>query len=173
VNLFKSYIIYGLVAFASASAYAKGYEVKSGTAEWQAVGSPGFLKINGKGGKVTGHAVEDSYGKVSGVFKVQLGEYTTGLETRDKHMKEKYLGTGEAVLSLAPVKATAAEFQFIGDLTIKGQTKPVTGTATLVGNKLTAKFKINVSDYPAIGNPEFAGVTMAKEVNVTVAADVQ
>ena len=58
------------------------------------------------------------------------------------------------------------EFKWTGKLTLKGETKPVSGTGSLKGDTITANFKISLSDYPAIGVPSWLGVTVEKDVLV-------
>lgn len=170
--MFK-YIVAGTMALASLTGYSATRTV-AGQVTFQAVGKPSFMKINGEGGQVVGTAEEDAAGVVTGTFTVQTGTLTTGMALRDKHMRDKYLGTGEAKLVLKPWTKTAAASPFAGDLTIKGQTKAVTGTASVSSDgKLHAEFALNVEDYPAIGVPSFEGITVAGKVTVTVDAEVK
>lgn len=140
---------------------------------WVAVGTPGFLRINGVGGASEG-TLTTAAGRVSGDLTVSLDSYRTGVELRDKHMKEKYLEVAKfptAKLSLTDQPLTEGkESSADALLTIKGVTKPVKLTYTLTGKALTAKFKINIKDYPSLGVPSHLGVTVADEVEVKVDA---
>jgi polyisoprenoid-binding protein YceI len=148
----------------------------TGKATWQAVGTPGFLRINGEGGTVNGDVVKGPDGKVTGVFKVKLSDYKTGMDLRDTHMKDKYLEVAKfpyATLKLESVAPTEAEFAWTGTLELKGETKPVKGTATVKEGKLSASFAITIKDYPSIGVPAHLGVTVADKVTVVVEGEVK
>jgi polyisoprenoid-binding protein YceI len=163
-----------IIAAALTNGHAIIAKTVTGTADWTAVGNPGFLRITGEGGTVTGEATEAG-GKVSGTFKVKLADYTTGMGLRDSHMKDKYLEVAkypEAVLVLDPVIA-GPSFVWGGKLTLKGVTKPVTGKASYTGGKLKAFFTVNIKDFPSIGVPSHLGVTVANTVDVEVMADVK
>ncbi len=148
----------------------------TGTANWQAVGNPGFLRINGEGASVAGDLTKDAAGKYQGVFKVKLADYTTGMALRDQHMKDKYLDVAKfpfATLKLDAVAVSEAEFPWVGTLEIKGETRPVKGTATFKAGKLNATFAVELKDYPAIGVPSHLGVTVADKVNVVVEGELK
>ena len=139
---------------------------------WTAVGFPGFLRINGTGGKVSGELKSDG-NKVYGRLEVALTSFVTGIKSRDKHMHDKYLDTKKyrvAVLDLAEYKIGGEEFS--GTLTIKGEKKPVKGKIDLKCGVTscagTAKFVVKITDYPAIGVPSYLGVTVAEKVDVEV-----
>lgn len=153
-----------LFALISAPALAK---TVSGDVSFSAKAVPGFLTIDGKGAHVTG-AVDD---KGAGTLTVKLDDFDTGLELRNEHMKRKYLETQrfpEARLVVKSVKDGA----FDGDLTLKGQTKPVHGLVRVQGGKLHAGFAIKLSDFSAIGVPTFKGVGVQDDVAISVEADV-
>ena len=140
---------------------------------WTAVGTPGFLRINGDGGKVSGMLV-DTAGNVAGKVYVNLSEYKTGSEDRDEHMHNKYLDTKKypkAELDLSPVSFAEGKREFSGILTIKGQAKPVEGWITFSHAQATAvhvkaKFDVSIPDYPGIGVPSWLGITVADKVEV-------
>jgi polyisoprenoid-binding protein YceI len=141
---------------------------------WTAVGSPGFLRINGEGGKVQG-MLADKAGNVAGDLWVALDGYKTGSDTRDGHMHEKYLETKKfpkAKLSLNPVSFAEGKRSFTGKLTIKDQTKPVKGWISFkhgtAAVHIKAGFDVAISDYPAIGVPKWLGITVADKVEVAV-----
>jgi polyisoprenoid-binding protein YceI len=158
-------------------AMAKTWTPKSSPnkVEWTAVGSPGFLRINGFGGKVRGMLVDKS-GMVSGRVWVDLSKYTTGSGTRDEHMHEKYLETGKfpkAVLDLNPVSFAEGSRNFTGSLKIKGKSKLVAGVISFHHGQgysahIKAKFDVSIPDYPSIGVPSWLGITVANKVEVTV-----
>lgn len=146
----------------------------NGTAVFQAASTSGLVKIDGEGATVTG-SVSVVDGKASGTIEADLSKVTTGMGLRDKHMHEKYLATHKtAKASLKLTSATpSAEFDWSGELTLKGETKPVHGKAKFNGDSLWAEFTFPLTDFPAIGVPEWAGVTVAKDVTVRVNAKVK
>lgn len=149
-------------------------------ATFEAVGKPSLLKIKGHGARVSGNltlAGSDARGK----FEVALDQFDTGIELRNKHMKEKYLETGKfptAILEIDSVElpkdfkpgSEVAGAKFNGRMTIKGVTKPVTGTVKVSGANMAADadFVIDLEQFP-IGVPSYMGVTVASSVNVHVA----
>jgi len=157
-------ILVSLLAFLSTFAYGEPFK---GTASWQATGNPGMVKIDGEGGLVTGTVTRDG-GKVAGTFECPLKDFQTGIDTRDHHMREKYLDTAKfpvAQLVLDPLAATGGDWT--GKLTLKGVTKPVKGTAKITGSAVDATFSIQLADYP-IGVPSFLGVTVAQDVTIHI-----
>lgn len=161
------------LAFLSTTAFGALYSV-TGDVRFEGQGNPDFMRINGTGGHVTGAANDDS-GKVQGEFKVKLADFSTGIELRDRHMREKYLETAkypEASLTLKPWTKTADWSMFEADLTLKGVTKPVKGLAKYKDGKLKADFKVDMSDFP-IGIPSWLGVTMVNSVMVIVDAEAK
>lgn len=110
-------------------------------------------------------------GMAEGTATVHVADFKTGDETRDRHMLQT-LGADQhpdAVLKLLPVKVSASEFKWLGELTLKGVTKPVWGLATVNGEKLDAKFILNLKEWrTAIEKPRRFGVGIADEVSVTV-----
>lgn len=152
------------------------YKVKSGKVSWTAVGNPGFLKIDGKGGVPTGSA-KLAGGVLTGSFEVQLKAYKTGIDLRDTHMKEKYLEVDKyprAVLDvIVDGYVEGKEITWKGILELKGVKKPAAGTVNVVGKTVKASFKVNLEDYPSIGVPSYLGVTVAKEVDVAVEMELE
>lgn len=64
------------------------------SAGFTAVGKPGFLRINGEGGKVGGELILDGTKEiVKTEIKVNVTQLNSGIDLRDQHMKEKYLET--------------------------------------------------------------------------------
>ncbi len=143
--------------------------------DWTAVGSPGFIRINGEGGKVRGMLVDKS-GMVAGKVWVNLSKYKTGSDTRDEHMHGKYLETGKfprATLDINPVSFAEGTRDFNGILKIKGKAKPVKGKINFHHGQgysvhIKAKFDVSIPDYPSIGVPSWLGITVADKVEVSV-----
>lgn len=150
--------------------------------EFEAKGNPSLLSIKGQKGQGSGTLkIED--GGLSGNVSVVLNDFDTDLDTRNEHMKEKYLETGkpgfaEAVLkfnSIAlqkdfPEKIKKLEKQIIeAMLTLHGKEKKILCNADLTaeGSEISGKvnFKLKLSDY-GIEVPSFAGITIEDEVVV-------
>lgn len=148
--------------------------VKKSSVEFLAIGSPGFLKIHGTGGKAEGKlAVKD--GKASGELTCQLSDFDTGIALRNEHMRDKYLEVKKhpkAVLKVDSLSVSEGENDLTGTLFIKGVGKPAKGKYTVKGSTLKAEMNVKVSDYP-IGVPSYLGVTMAEDVKVTVDAEFE
>jgi polyisoprenoid-binding protein YceI len=161
------HVIFAAAVFLS-SATANGAPIK-GTVEFQAKAVPGFLNINATGGKLVGD-VTVLDGKATGTFSMPWADVKTGIETRDDHMKNKYLDVKtnpDVKFVLKPWTISEKESDFEGDLTVKGVTKPVKGKAALKAGHFHAVMPVKISDYP-IGKVEFNGVGLKDEVTVTV-----
>jgi polyisoprenoid-binding protein YceI len=159
----------------------------AGTTEFIAVGHPSALKVVGKGSGPDGK-LDVAQGSVSGTITVDLKSLSTGIDTRDKHMKEKYLEVEKfptaslTITSLKLPQALSAQANtltgvaFQGTLKLHGVEKPVSGTFDLVGPsaspKVTARFSLKLTDF-GITIPSFAGITIADEVSVTILATPQ
>jgi polyisoprenoid-binding protein YceI len=148
--------------------------------EFLAVGKPSLLKINGTGGKLVGQ-IEIDGGKISGEFKVYLNALSTGVDLRDKHMKEKYLETGkfpEATFTISKInlpndfvaqKKLFSKVPFEGKMKIKGSEKDIQGLADVdsSGANIVAKteFKSQLSTFQ-IEIPSYLGIKLADEVTI-------
>ncbi len=121
--------------------------------------------------------VADAGGSVE--LTVPLAKLTTGIDLRDKHMKEKYLEIAKfpsAILTVSraalklPAGGAPVELDVPGTLLLHGTTKPVTVhyDAKPEGAGLAAhgKFHINMNDY-GIQVPTYLGITVKPEVDVT------
>ena len=155
----------------------------SGNVEFRATGHPSSLKIVGKGSAPHG-SFTISKNLVSGSVSFDLTSLDTGIDLRTNHMKEKYLETGkyhDAKLTLTQMvlpqdisadHVSVDQVPFTGNLLLHGVEKPVSGVAKIEksGGKVSiaANFNLKVSDYK-IAVPTFAGITMADDVQVSVA----
>lgn len=147
---------------------------KDNKVEFEATGNPGFLRIVGVGSYVHGMVRGDER-SFRAEMEVPLKEFDTGIMLRNKHMKEKYLEVDkypEAKLVIENLTGfkQGEEFFWRGRLTIKNNSKPVNGTATVKGKKIKANFKVLISDYPEIGVPSYLGITVTESVEVRVEA---
>lgn len=175
-----------LLFLSTLSAHAQKIDLTSGAqVEFDAVGKPSMINIKGTGAKATG-ALSSVDNNLVGEFIVNLKDFTTDMDLRDEHMKEKYLevekkGFDKAILkinqkitSILPTSGAWEPQGLTGLLTLHGVTKEVP-----LNCKLTVKdsravgavnFKIKVQDYK-IDIPSFAGITMTDEVAVKVLVD--
>lgn len=166
----------GLFLFYSSSAFAGSLAVKSGDITFIAKATPGFLTIEGTKGKVTGQLQKNGT-KITGELRTKLDDFTTGMDLRDSHMKEKYVETAkypEAVLKLTSFevndKGEANEgTPFKGSLLFHGVEKPVEGTASVVkdgsGYKITADFAISLKNFN-FEVPNYKVVKVKDEINL-------
>lgn len=160
-------------------AWAKGgakVDPTASTLEFTAIGKPGFLRINGKDAKLTGTATSEGT-TWKGDFETKLDEFNTGIETRDEHMKKKYLETDKFPTAKLAWTAAIASFDaaqdvpFEGTLTLHGVEHKVSGKAKVEPASDKKKVKVEVtmpiklSDFK-IEVPTYLGVTVAEEVEV-------
>lgn len=157
--------------------------------EFLSIGNPGAIKIRGKLSEekpVLKGTLRLDGSALSGTATVLLDSFDTGIELRNKHMKEKYLETQKwktAELTLTKMTLPDACLQkecepskvpFEGTLALHGVNKPVSGVAGVkkTANELEAnfEFKFPLSEF-GIETPNFMGVTVAKEVTVSVAVN--
>lgn len=148
-------------------------------AEFEAVGRPSMLKVKGHGARLVGE-IQVSETEIKGKFQVLMDGFTTDIDLRDRHMKEKYLMTKEhprATLELSPIAlpkgwkpAQELSAAFKGELTLKGVKKPVEGTFKTEGAnmKTEATFTVKLSDF-SIDVPKYMGITIADTVTIKTA----
>ncbi len=144
---------------------------------FQAIGKPGFLKINGENANVEGTIVSND-GKLSGTLTVPLTKLSTGIDLRDEHMKNKYFEIEKypnAVLTLDETPSTldGKEQTFTGKLKLKNVEKPVKGTLIFKdqsGKEATghAEFEVKMQDFAELGVPSYKGITVADVVKIKV-----
>lgn len=174
-------LILSTLILAPVFAFAAPHNISAsgGGVEVVAIGKPSFIKIRGKGAAPTGTFTVEGK-KATGVIEFELASLDTGIELRNEHMLNKYLEVKQhpkAKLQIedltlpkdwTPEQAKLDGVPFKGKLTLHGETQPVEGTFT-VGDKrdVNAEFKLKLSDYK-ITIPEYLGVKVADEVNVTV-----
>ena len=119
---------------------------------------------------------------LAGELVLELSTIDTGIDLRNRHLREKYLevargrGFDKAVLSEVVVSdAAGTDFQgksgFSGTLLLHGVKKPVSGTAEIrragTAVQVEASFPLTLTDF-AIVPPEYLGVGVADRVMVKV-----
>ncbi len=145
-----------------------------------AVGRPAMLRIRGEAeGIVSKLTLEKQI--VSGDVNVQLSKFKTGIETRDEHMKKKYLEVEkfpDATLKIKELNVsdlklgTKKELTFKAELTLHGVTKEVDVKSKLealadLKFKIQASANIKLSDFK-IDIPSYAGIKVADSVDFEV-----
>lgn len=171
-----------LSATASAADRAVQLTVEKGEVEFVAVGWPSALRIKGTGGGVAGELAV-SGDQISGRITLALDSLETGIDLRDRHMREQYLETPRyprAVFQptrLAVDRLPESETfkpqvaPFEGLLDLHGTQRPVKGTARVsrrgAAVEVEATFDLRTSDFD-IRTPSYMGITVAQDVKVTV-----
>jgi hypothetical protein len=157
------------------SAMAAPVKINTGSVNFVATGKPGFLKINGTGPDITGDLDSSAQG-LTGTVTVAMEKFTSGIELRDEHMKEKYLEVKKFPVATLKIRemsfnpsAANQEQAFKGVLNFHGVEKNVDGVAKVANanGKLTidANFPITISDFK-IEVPSYAGIKVADTVEV-------
>ncbi len=158
-----------------------------GAIAFHAVGKPSAIKINGTGEGAKGELTLSEDKKLSGVLTLNLKSLSSGIDLRDKHMKEKYLlvekypDTQLTVKDLAITPEVAAlgqaaeqDLPFIGKLKLKGVEKDVSGTIhikkTASSLEVNARFSLKLDDFE-IDIPKYLGITVASDVSIEVKAN--
>lgn len=181
--MFKRILTIAILALPlSAWSAVQNISAQGGEVDFLAVGKPSFIKIHGVGGAPTGQLSLDG-SKVDGKFEFDVGSLGTGIETRDDHMKKKYLEVEKypkaslALQSASPVtgwsvsKPKLSDADFSGVLTLHGVSNPVTGKFNVSDSgKVEVAFKVKLTDF-GVAIPTFAGITVADEVEIQVKID--
>lgn len=152
--------------------------VKKASVNFTAVGKPSFIRINGESDKLSEKlTLKDN--KISGELIFDLDSLTTGLDLRDRHMKETYLETSNKNFKQAVLKISNLNIEestdFKAFLTLHGVTKEVKISAEIDSDKsdleIKAHFEINLSDF-GIAIPSFQGITVADSVKINVESEM-
>jgi polyisoprenoid-binding protein YceI len=127
----------------------------------------------------------DNPGVVHGALSADLTGIDTGIDLRNRHLREKYLEVDSqpayAVATLHTIRLSGAgaaglqgEVAFHGSFSLHGQSVPVMGQARLERLadriKVEASFPVKVSDY-GIKKPRHLGVGVKDTVTVKVSFD--
>lgn len=156
--------------------------------EFQAVGKPSMLKINGTGGKLSGN-IEIESNQIKGEFKVALKDLTTGIELRDKHMKEKYFEVSkfpEASFTISKIalptdfinqKKIFSAVPFEGKMKMKTVEKDINGLADVDSTegstiKVNTEYKTQISTFQ-MDIPSYLGIKVADEVTVKTSMNLK
>jgi len=128
---------------------------------------PGFLAIDSDVGTCQGEITKKA-GLFSGKFKSQLKDFDTGIELRNKHLRDKYLQVGKYPEAVFTFENQKDDGELEGILTIKKDSRPIKVSYAISKGKVNAKFGFEVKDYPSLGVPSWLGVTAAGRVDVDV-----
>lgn len=136
---------------------------------------PAGLKINGKTDKLEVKSEGDDV-----LLRVPLDTVDTGIDLRNRHMKEKYLDTkAHPFAELKVPKAMLKEGQGqkgSGTFTVHGTSKPVAVVYDVAktgdGYSVKGEFDINIKAH-GIEVPSYLGVTVKPDVKVVAAFAVK
>lgn len=153
------------------SAHAKLTAQGSSSVEFKATG-PAGLSIVGTSSEVRASDTADSV-----VIVVPLAKLDTGIELRNKHMREKYLDTANFPNAELTVSKSSLGYPNVGSGEATGQLK-LHGTTKSVKFKYDAKksgssaavsgtVRINMKDF-GIEQPSYMGLTVKPEVDIAV-----
>ncbi len=155
-------------------------KVLNSEVNFTAVGRPAFIKATGLL-PIEEADFQIKEGLLSGSLIVHLTKLDSGIETRDEHLKEKYLEVAkypEAKLTLKNIKlSTLGESSTITALLkLHGVEKeiPIEAKVNREGRKLKvdANFEVILTDF-SIELPSFQGITAAKNVKIKVASQFE
>lgn len=158
----------------SSLAQAAATQTGEATAAFQGKGPAGF-KLEGKSTKVK---LLDDGSRVT--ITVPLDELDTGIDLRNKHMREKYLNTAkypDAVLIVdrssitLPEEGQSVTGKGKGKMTIKGKTQDVPFHYAIKRSNgvyvTQGKVPLNIKDFD-IHIPSYLGVTMQPDIQTLV-----
>jgi polyisoprenoid-binding protein YceI len=162
-------------------AVPKDYIPLDSAVHFVAVGKPAMLKIKGKSGDLKGKITVDA-DVLTANLQLNINSLETGIDTRDSHMKEKYLEAPKypsvdlSILQLKlpanieNLKASSNEEKFVGELFLHGVRQQISGfyqiqNVSTERVKILAKYTVNLSDYK-IDIPTYIGIKVADKVEV-------
>lgn len=120
--------------------------------------------------KVKGHAQKTADGVHAENILVDINSLKTGVELRDKHLKERLLSDQFPTAKL--IAGHGQNGKGSAELEIKGMKKKVQGQYKISGDKLTAEFKLLMSELD-IKNVRYMGVGAKDEITLTVTVPVK
>lgn len=130
-----------------------------------------FGNFKAKSEKIKGKAKRKGALVTAENIIVDLNSLYTGLALRDSHAKEKYLETKKYPTATL-IKAEGKDGKGTGVLKIRDIEKPISGTYTIKGSHLTAKFPLKLSDY-GIKGISYKGVGVEDDINLEVTVPVE
>jgi polyisoprenoid-binding protein YceI len=165
-----------LLAFtASASGAEATLSAQPGASVSFTAAGPAGMKIVGNTSELT--ATDDGQ---TVTISVAMAHLATGIELRDKHMREKYLEVQTYPTAVLTVPRAALVFPAVGathaadtqgTVTLHGQTRPSTfhyvATNTAGAYRVDATVHVNMRDF-GITVPNYLGVTVKPDVDVDV-----
>lgn len=115
--------------------------------------------------KITGYAVKTKSGVAAKNVSIDVRSLSTGIELRDKHLRERLMIKKFPKITLE--RAVGKNGSGKAVIVIKGIKKTYAGKYSINGNKLTAKFEV---DLPAlkINDVSYMGVGVEDKVTVEV-----
>lgn len=120
---------------------------------------------------VKGKAEKTKDGYLAENIVVDVSTFKTGIELRDKHMREKYLEVSKFPVATL-IKGQAANGVFSGELAVHGVTVPVKGTYEVKEKSLVVNFAVEASSFK-ISPAKYMGVGVQDEVKVEVSLPIQ
>lgn len=137
-----------------------------GTASFHAIGEGLAVDINGEGGAVEGD-VKRAGGKVSGVFKVRLSDFKTGISLRDEHYRKLLETDKYPVATFTLLETDMKSGTIAGTLDFHGKMKPIIWPAEFTGNRARVDGKLKLTDFNIVP-PEYKLAKVANEVEITI-----
>jgi polyisoprenoid-binding protein YceI len=170
--IWKSMLILGTTPALAATA-------KNCKVTFETVGKPVLVQIQGTSGAPCTGTYDVAGDAVTGTFVMKLDALETGIELRNKHLRENYLDTEqfpEASLTIMSISGLGQQLKgksgtkatFVPSLTLRGVTKPIEGgTYEIDGKTVNAEFRIELTDF-GIERPMFMGIKVVDAVIVRV-----
>jgi polyisoprenoid-binding protein YceI len=154
--------------------------VKDCKVTYETIGKPVLVQIQGSSGMpCTGNFDVQGEKLVNAKFAMNLTSLDTGIELRNKHLRENYLHTDkfpEASLSIEKISDLGKQLkgnsgeksQFTPVLTLRGKSAPISGaTYEIEGKIVKSEFRIELTDFD-IERPMFMGIKVVDAVIVRV-----
>lgn len=123
---------------------------------------PAGLKIEGSSTSLSLRAEGDDL-----IFAVPLASFHTGIDVRDRHMREDLEAEKFPTAELRVPRAAAVDGTVKGTLTLHGATRPISIDAHVTKSDVSANLKFNVHDY-GITIRSYLGITVKPDIDVAV-----
>lgn len=148
-------------------------KVKDCKMSFATIGKPVLIQIKGGSTKnCTGTASLKNNIPQSADIKLSLEHIDTGIELRNKHLKENYLNTEKYKFAQFKLnKAKTDSKKFTGTMDFQGVKKTITGTYEINDKKVTAEFFLGFPEFN-IKPPSFMGVTVTDKVRIEIVLTV-